>query len=1332
LVNRSLKSGREFKLNNFTYLEEPTMRRIKFGFIGSGFAAILVIGLLAGVAFAQDSTSGTINGSVVDQQDAVVAGATVTIRNKETGEEKTATTTESGAFVIAHVRPGLYTLTVEAKGFKRVNVPTVTVNVGQVAALSVTLETGEVTEQVTVTGGVQEVINTSSPSLSNVVDTRQVRDLPLGGRNPVELAGLQAGIAVIGTDVRGASVAGLRQTAVNLTQDGINSMDNFVKTSSFFAITTPSLNSTAEFSITTGTVSSEQGRGGAQVNLVTKGGTNDYHGGVFYQFLNESLNANTFFNNFNGLPRPVLRQKFYGGDIGGPVHFFKPDGNGGLEHWNGKDTAFFFFSFEAFRQSQSRANNRVVLSQNARNGVFSYRDNTNTTQTVNLLTTSSRGFGLNPIMTAHLNLIPLPNNSNCGSSDGFNILCYTFNATESNSNNKYVLRYDHHLVKNSRLGSHKLEFVYSRVVTRTFPDVFTNGLDAPFPGGVNGFQASTRNLITPALVSELGPKVTNVLRIGRQWAPVDFNRDSMPTTPFFILPGALTNYDNTFMPQPRETIVNQVTNTTSWVNGDHLWKFGADWQNVFGQSFNDAGINQTITFGTNAANPVGFAVANFPGITANAAGNAIVANATTVYAMITGLLASSAQTLNVQTPTSGFVPGYTRFRTVGGRDLSLFMQDQWRMKSNFTLNYGVRWDFMGVPTVPNGLAIQPTNPDHIWGVSGVGNQFRPTAAPGSQVNPVATLDFVSGDTGKGLYRNDWDNFAPFVGFAWSPEFNSGPLHFIFGDGGKSAIRAGYSISYLHDGITTFTNLLGVGTTNPGLIATANLDATTGSANLLGVIGAGGVQLRQPPFLIPITDRQNFLANFNNGLWTADPNLRSAYVHQWNFGIEREIFKNTALEIRYQGNFVPNGWRAWDVNEVNIFENGFLQEFLRAQSNLAICVTNSAACQAAQAAAGVPAASRTANNFANWGLAGQVNLPIMAAFFNGLTNFSTSGFASSGFVSNLNNNNIGTMANVLAYNSAYRAARENPANGIPANFFVANPNAGFSRILLNGAKSNYHAMEIEIRRRFSGGLQFQFDYTWSKAMVDGDAQGNNQSDLAQPLTFRDLSLDHRRSSQDQTQRFVGNVIYDLPFGRGHKFLSNANGIVDRLVRGWTMGSIVTWSTGVPWYVTSGRSTFNCAAPLVSGACPTPNQGAQLVGITLEEFRNNLGVFKTPAGVFFINPNLLDITVNPNTGKVATARLKPGLMAAPAPGTIGNFPVNSLDGPGYFNLDFSVTKRFPITDDGRVSFEIKATAINVLNYSNFVYGNTNFDSTTFGLITTQRGNVRTMNFIGQLRF
>ena len=1275
--------------------------------------AILLICLLAVTAFGQQTT-GSINGTVTDPQGAVVSGAALRLVNPSTGAERSTVSSDTGKFEFQTLLPGIYSISVEARGFSKAVVRDIVVSVASIAQVPILLEIGAATETVTVTAA-QEVINVSSPTLTNVINTRQVVDLPLGNRNPVDLAGLQAGIAVVGTDVRGASVSGLRQTAVNLTQDGINAMDNFVKTSSFFAITTPSLNSTAEFSITTGTVGSDSGRGAAQVNLVTKGGSNDFHGGAFLQIINNWTDSNTWFNNFNGTPKPILRQHYDGFDIGGPVYAPK-FGEGGPAYWSGKDTAFFFFSYERFVQNDSRSRNRTVLTQTARNGIFRY-STPGGVQTVNLLAQPQVPFSaLNPVMTAHLAQIPLPNNdSGCGG-DGFNISCYTFNAEQLTTNDKYVLRYDHQLVKDSKLGAHKLEFVYSRVVTSTFPDVTTNGLEAPFPGGVNGFQASTRNLITPALVSTFGSRWTNVLRYGRQWAPVDFNRDQPQNVPFISLPGVLTNYDNTFLPQPRNTIVHQLTDTASFIQGNHSWKFGMDWQNVLGISNNDAGIVQLNQIGPVAANTANTSrltiAANLPG-----ASTANLTAANTVYGAITGLLGTSAQTLNVQTPTSGFVPGYTRLRQVQGKDLALFVSDQWRMKSNFTLNYGVRWDYMGVPTVPNGLAIQPTNFTDIWGISGEGNLFNPNAAPGSQTKGVATLDFVSGDTGIPLYKNDWNNFAPFFGFAYSPAFKSGPLHFLFGDEGTSSIRSGYAMSFLHDGVTTFTNLLGTGNTNPGLIQAANTSPLSGvtpnNNQLLGQLTGGGVPLNFPTFKMPITDRENFVTNNNSGLWTADPNLRAAYVHQWNFGIEREIMKDTALEIRYVGNYAPNTWRAYNINEINIFENGFLQEFKNAQVNLLA----------------------NGSSFAP-GCTGCLALPIMDKFFTGLS--AANSYTNATFIQNLRDNNVGNFANTLGFSPTYRANRENPALGLPANFFVANPNAAFVNILANDSYSNYNALEVELRRRFSSGLQFQADYTWSKAMGNAtDAQGNNQSDLVSRLTLRRPEADYRRSTQDQTQRFVANGLYDLPFGKGRSYFGSPSDAIDRLVGGWTIGAIATWSTGVPWYVSAGRTTFNCVKDTV-GNCSTANNGAQLTGITFEEFKKNVGLYKTPSGVFFVNPDLLNITVGSN-GKATAATLKPGLMTAPAAGTFGDFPVNGLNGPSYFNFDLSITKRIRITE--RVRFEIKGTAINILNHPNFIFATTatgastnfiNFDSQSFGRVISQRGSTRAMNIIGQIRF
>jgi hypothetical protein len=1243
--------------------------------------AVLIMIFTCQLAIHAQTPTGNLNGTVVDPSGALVPGATVTVRNNATGLERTATTNNNGQFNIAALPPGTYTVTVEGAGFKRAVAPNVVVEVSQTAEISVAMELGLASETVTVTAA-QEVINSTTPNISNTISTRQVADLPLTGRNPLELAGLQAGIGVIGSDVRGASVGGLRQTTTNVSQDGINAMDNFVKTSSFFAISAPSINSISEFSITTNTVGSDQGRGVGQVNMVTRSGTNRFSGGVFYHNINDYFQANSFFNNATGTPRPRQNQHFFGGDIGGPVPVFN-FGEGGPMFLSGKDRAHFFFSYEGFREKFQATRNRVVLSPEARQGIFRYTGTDGVQRSVNIFDIGVVNTP-NPITAALIAQTPLPNNNLVA--DPLNTGGFRFNVSGDNQNDKYVFRYDHHLVKQSRFGAHKLEFVFNRATFFLGPDTF-NALEAPFPGGTNAFQSSTRWLITPALISTFG-NMTNSLRFGRQWSPVGFLRESDPDIPFIFFSG-ITNPQNTFMSQGRDTVVEQLKDDFTMPKGNHLFKFGFDYQRVFAESFNDAGINQSIVLGTNALNPSGVTLTDLPFGT-----NADVSRATSLYLNLTGNLGSAQRTFNVTSPTSGFVTGATRLRLLEEKDYALYGQDTWRVRPNMTLSYGLRWDFIGVPKVPDGVAIQVTNTCDLYGISGCGNLFNPNA-PAGPPPAVATLDFVSGTTGRELYNNDWNNFAPFVGIAYSPDFRSGLLRGIFGSPGRSAIRAGYSISYVREGFTVFSNTLGVGTTNPGLIQTAANTTPT------GVLTDAGVPLTTPTFTMPITDRQNHLINVNNGLWAVDPNLKIPYVHQWNVGVEREIFPNTALEIRYVGNTGKQLWRAYNLNEVNIFENGFLQEFKNAQINLA---------------------ARGGTSFAP-GCVGCVALPLLTKFFAGLP--ATSGFSSSGFISNLNNNNVGTMAFQLAFSTAYRANRENPANAIPANFFVANPNALFARFLTNEAGSNYHSLQVELRRRFSQGLQFQAAYTFSKALSDTtELYGNSfasQSDLASYYTLRNKRENWTRSPQDQTHRFVANALYELPFGRGKQFASNSHWLVDRLIGGWTVGGIVAWQTRPPWFITSGRTTFN------SDSTDDP---AQLLGISFEEFKRNVGLYKTPYGVFFINPDLLDIVTNPVTGAFVSSRLKPGLMGAPEPGTYGNFPRYSIAGPTYFNLDMSLVKRIPITET--VRFELKTTFINILNRPNFIYNGNVFDSNAFGRITGQSGSPRYVHFQTSLRF
>jgi hypothetical protein len=1244
--------------------------------------AALVLSLL-GVTVMGQATRGSLSGLISDQNGAAVSGAKIAAKHIGTNEEFQATTDAQGAFVFASIPLGQYSVTIEASGFKRLEAQGIAVEVGAPAKLNVAMEIGAVSEAVVVSGEVQEVVNTTNPTLTNVISTRQVRELPLPSRNPLDLARLQAGIAVTGDNTRGASVGGLRGSATNVTQDGINAMDNFVKTDSFFAISAPSLNSTSEFSVSTGTIGSDAGRGVAQVRMVTKPGTNEFHGSLFWQHRNDALNANTFFNNTVGTPKTKQRQNFFGGTIGGPL--WLPKKAFGPLAYDGRSKSLWFFSYEGFREPFSVTRNRTVLTDEARRGIYRYTGANGQQESLNILSIGNFT-ALNPITTAIINSTPLPNNTLVG--DGLNTAGYRYNVSGSGPNDKYVGRFDQTLIENSAIGSHKAEFVINHATFLLKPDTF-NSLESPFPGGVDAFQGSKRILMAGAIHSTFGSRMTNEVRVGHQRAPVGFLRDSQPTTPFVFLTGGLTNVNNTFMSQGRNTLVYQYIDNFSLISGSHTMRFGGDVQSITAITFNDAGINQGINIGTNAANPDGILNSEFPNLPAGATGTGIADRGRAVYRNLAGLLASSSATFNVTSPTSGFVSGATRARDFKQRMVSLYFQDQWRVRRNFTFSYGTRWEFQGVPFEVNGVAIQPVGGlDGLFGISGRNNLFNPGLRTGQ---PTTSIDFVNGDTGKKLYNNDWNNFAPFIGIAYSPNFEGGPMRWLFGSEGKSSIRGGFSISYLQDGFTVVSNALGVGTTNPGLIQTAANNVPT------GVLTGAGVPLTTPTFQIPITDAANFAINNGNGLWTFDPNLRTPYVQQWSFGIEREIANNTAFEVRYVGNHAVKIFRAVNYNEVNIFENGFLNEFLNAQRNLA---------------------ANGGSSFAP-GAAGTVPLPILSTLFAGIA--AGNAFTSTTFINNLTNNNVGTMAATLANNPVYANNRRNLTfNGQPSpNFFLANPNASFAQALTNGSFSNYNSLQAEIRRRMSKGLMLQANYTFSKAITDSEG---SQSTLESYRTLRNVALDRHRASFDQTHRFIGNFIYELPFGAGRRWLNGGIPVLSKVIEGWSMGGIINWQSGGPLGVFSGRATFN---NFNAGLNP-----AQLAGISFEDFRNNTGIYKTASGVFFVNPNLLNVTTN-TLGQATGATLKPGQLESPAPGTFGNFPRNAIDGPSFTQWDFSLTKRTKFYERGDVEF--KATFYNAFNQANFVFGDIGaFDTANFGRISAQRGSPRVIHFILGINF
>ncbi|HEV2665447.1 MAG TPA: carboxypeptidase regulatory-like domain-containing protein, partial [Blastocatellia bacterium] len=364
-----------------------TTRTTGRGLVLALACALLTIPLLVAGAFAQVTTSGRLAGTVMDAQGAVVANAQVTVKNNETQTLFTATANKEGGWALPSISPGDYTVTVTAPGFKTTVVQNVKVDVGQPTTVNATLETGGVNDQVVVTGG-GEVLQNASANISTTITGRQIHELPFSTREAMQLVLVMPGVQTPGTS-RTSSVNGLPKASLNITVDGANVQDNFLKsTDGFFTSTQPKSDAVEEVTISTATPGAESAGGGAvQIRFVTKQGSNEFHGGLFWQHRNDALNSSYYFNGkaFDNLPRDRILLNQFGGNVGGPIVIPK------LFH--GRDKAFFFVNVEEFRLPQTFGVSRTVLNNQARQGIFTYKDSTGAIRNVNLYQIAGNGAG---------------------------------------------------------------------------------------------------------------------------------------------------------------------------------------------------------------------------------------------------------------------------------------------------------------------------------------------------------------------------------------------------------------------------------------------------------------------------------------------------------------------------------------------------------------------------------------------------------------------------------------------------------------------------------------------------------------------------------------------------------------------------------------------------------------------------------------------------------------------------------------------------------------------------------------------------------------------------
>ncbi|MGH9673579.1 MAG: hypothetical protein ACRD44_10390, partial [Bryobacteraceae bacterium] len=641
--------------------------------------------------------------------------------------------------------------------------------------------------------------------------------------------------------------------------------------------------------------------------------------------------------------------------------------------------------------------------------------------------------------------------------------------------------------------------------------------------------------------------------------------------------------------------------------------------------------------------------AKFPGIRPQD-----VAGAWALHAGLTGRINTVTGSRNVDEITQkfeDFSPFTWRqaFQTGG-----LYFQDSFRVTPRLTLNYGFRWEISGAQHNTNNLYTSPTY-EHLLGPSR--EPFRPGVIDGV-ADPQIFLR-------PSPYKADRVNPAPNFGFAWRPS-GEGLLGKLFAD--KTAIRASYGITYFDEGLNTVQIRAGF---NPGILQTIHLSPGPAFAPGSLLLRQGSIpppQVHPASFTFPMAQS---LFTFASGLSTTRDRLHTPYVQSWTFRIQRELSPDTVVEVRYVGNKSTHAWHSYALSETNIFENGFLQEFIYTQRNLEI--------------------SGPTANFANRGLPGQVPLPIFETAFGARGSQpalpAASGFTSGTFLNQLALGNAGGLSNTLATNQNYICRLVgnslkpcadtgfNAPGPYPINLFRGNPFvlAGPVTLLDDNSYSTYNGLQLELRRSLSRGLYLGANYTWSKTLTDL-FNLNSQEASDNYLTLRNRDLDKSPAAFDLRHAFTAYWTWDLPFGRGRRWLSS-NALLDRIVGGWGISGTHRLNSGQVYRLISGRTTFNNLA----------DSGVLLNGVTLEEVQDALRSFGP-------GPNR-NAATSERRLVGADGRANPQFLQAPtAPGQLGQ--ILFLYGTPLMLNDLALLKFVPITE--RVKFSFQIEALNAFNH------------------------------------
>lgn len=1274
----------------------------------SAFACGVFVCLAMAASASAQTGSGQISGTVHDPTGGVIVGATVKVTHEPTGVARTMPTSSSGTFVLASLPVGPYTVQVEYAGFRTYVARNVEVTVGADHPMRVMLEPGSVSSTITVSE-VAVQVQTSEASVSSLVDAKTLVQLPLNRRNPLHFLGLIPG--VVGHSSTATSSAGTVTHNVQgdrgrgiLTQlDGIDISDPIIPRGELTnAPVNPDM--VQEFRVTTALARAEYGRNsGAQIEMVTKGGGNQFHGNAYEFLRNTVLDANSFFNSHKADPltkkaptaRERLQQNQFGGGISGPIL---------------KNKLFFFFGYDGTRRIQSFIESNTTLTREARQGLFRYvrgtikgsnqlspslvdpvtgalkpdvvncaaPGDTNCVDRYDIVANDPRRIGLNPTMQQLTNLYPLPNDF--GSGDGLNTAFFRWNAPTKAPTDTYVGKMDYVLSPKYDLFAR-----YNIASRNDLIGDFINGALPRTPNTGVGRSRLSRNQGAAVGVKMLwSSNVVNDARIGFTRTALSFADTSHPIRSGDPVFGKVPELRTASFATPwiywggtfRYPEHLQIKDSLRWQRGVHTLGFGGEMRIYRFNNVRNTG-----------SNPQGSGISVFPsvfftaGVVTPPPGSGVVTNSTDrtrLQNMFNDLLGIVAQMDQIMYSNgSQYVPGNGLVMYQRQKEYSFYVQDDWRIHPRLTLNMGLRYELFGVPYDKGGLQVVPDRPLNQGAVT-----FLP-AGPG---------------TGRDWYKTSYNNLAPALGFSWDPWGNS-----------KTAIRGGYRINY--------NRLVGwalnvVEQRQPavgldGQIRGECWNAIT-AAPALGPCGGSFVPFRlnelqfhprvtvvnglptlnpPSPNVIQSTPRNTR----NESPFFFDGDFKTSRVHQFSLTVQRELVPNMVLEVGYVGSLGHDLFRFLNVNQLELRENGFLAEFIKAQNNLRIC----------RATAGCTL------RFSNQGLPGQVNVPLLTALFTGSRTGSQThpGFGNTTTIGQLDLNNIGTLADRLD-KGLPNATIQNSIGPRAAfgddSFFRANPQFDVAGIGASNSTSWYNSLQVQVRGSYRWGLQFAANYTFSKSIDDSSNEtvgAGTGFDFA--FDSKNIQLNKARSDYDVNHVLRGYTIYDLPFGRGRRFGSSWHAILDHVAGGWQLNSIVDISSGFPFTVSAGSQTFNYFITSPADCSPKARGSGSL---NKQDARG---------GVWFFDQEA-----------------RRSLFSTPAPGTLGTCGRNTFTGPGFVQFDFGIFKSFRITETWKLEF--RTELFNAFNHANFTNPNTNIQSSTFGQITGTRAPNRIMQFALKLNF